>query len=188
MHGESKRPYFQSTKDRVGKEYEELMSSVTSVLQQSAAIIRSLRLDRIMVIIDEYLLDSEGFCKFLESLGSTVGNIMGLYIPEEEEIIDRLVQLGDDKLSILRELRKYGNERTIKVLDKLESLETKYGVRIVLEILHKPGIESIIELAKKFTPDLIVFSKNYLRERDRNVSSTVIELISRLEHPILLVS
>ncbi len=188
MDEEGKRPYFQSTKDRIGKEYEELISSVTSVLQQSAAIIRRKKLDKIVIIIDESLLDSNRFCEFLEEIAPSAENIIGIYIPEEEEIIDRLVQIGDDKSILLRELRKFGSRRTVKILEKLESLEAKYKVRITMKILHKPGVESIIDIVSNFKPDLIVFSKNYFKERDRDVSTRVLDLISRLDYPILLIS
>ena len=187
MEGEKKSLYFKSTKDRIGREYEDLISSVTSVLQQSAAIIRKQQFKKIVVIIDESLLESEKFQVFIEMFGSKADNIFGIYIPEEEEIIERLVELGDDKVDILDELRKYGNERTIKILDKLESIESKYGISIAIEVLHKPRIESIVELTNNLKPDLIVIFRDYLKERDRDISSTIVELIRLLNHPILLV-
>lgn len=187
MEGEKKSLYFQSTKDRIGREYEDLISSVTSVLQQSAAIIRRQQFKKIVVIIDESLLESEKFCDFLERFGSKADNIFGIYIPEEEEIIERLVELGDDKVDILNELRKYGNERTVRILDRMEALESKYGVSISIEVLHRPRIESIQETTENLKPDLIVIFREYLKERDRDISSTIMELIDRLNYPILLV-
>jgi len=187
MEGDKKRLYFQSTKDKIGREYEDLVSSVISVLKQSAAIIRRKQFKKIIVIIDESLLDSEKFCKFIEEYGPKADNIIGIYIPEEEEIIERLVELGDDKVDILDELRKYGNERTVKILDKLDTLESKYNVSISIEVLHKPRIESIVESANNIKPDIVVVFRDYLKERDRDISSTILELIHRLDYPILLV-
>lgn len=185
---EKKGFYFLSTKNEIEREYEALISAVKTVLEQPAAIVKKRPLRKIVVIIDESLVTSKKFTEFIYRFGSKAERIIGIYIPEEEEIIERLKDLGEDKREILRELKKYERDRTVKMLDSMGRLESELDISIDIEVLHKPRVESIVRLTEEVKPDLIVMFRDYLKDRDADISHIVMNLLSKLNYPVLLIS
>jgi hypothetical protein len=86
--------YLISTRNEIGKMYDELSSTIKTVLQQPSIIVRPRKIKSLMLILDEGLIKSKSFHDLIYDVGRESERIVGVYIPEEEYIIARLRDLG----------------------------------------------------------------------------------------------
>lgn len=185
---ESKRPpYFERTIDDIGKIYEEISTVVKNAIQQPSLIIKPANLNTILLILDHALISSDKFRELFRSIKDRAKRIIGIYIPEEEDIISRLKELKEDREHIMRTLREFEVEREIKLISDLNKLREEENIAIDIEVTHSPRLSALTEICEKEKPDLIIMSKRYAKEAYEDISHIVSELIKKLNCSIFLV-
>ena len=186
--GEGKRPpYFERTIDDIGKRYEEISTIVKNAIQQPSLIIKPADLSTILIILDQALISSERFKEIFRSIKSKTKRVIGIYIPEEEDIISRLKELQEDKEHIMKTLREFEVERESKLIQELNRLREEEDVTVDIEVMHSPRLTALTEICDREKPDLIIMSKRYAKETYEDISHVVSELIKKLNCPIFLV-
>lgn len=188
MSEDKKHHYLGATRNDIGKLYEEVSMVVKEVLKQPSAIIKPVEINTLMIILDEKIVGSERFRDFLHKIKDKVKRIIGIYIPEEEDIINKLKELGEDKKSILKALREFEREKEHKIIEELGRIGREEDIAIDIEVMHKPRLQTITELCGKENPDLIIMSKVYTgKELTADFTYLINELIKHIKCPILLI-
>ena len=137
--------------------------------------------------MDENLVESEYFKSFIHRIKNYAERIIGVYIPEEEDIISRLRELKEDRKSILRFLRGSEAKRGRKIIEEIEKLKEREKIPIEIEIRHKSRLKALTETCEREKPELIITSKRYSKEKDEEVSHVVSELTRKIDCSILIV-
>jgi len=137
--------------------------------------------------LDENLVESEYFKSFIHRIKNYAERIIGVYIPEEEDIISRLRELKEDRKSILRFLRGSEAKRGRKIIEEIEKLKEREKIPIEIEIRHKSRLKALTETCEREKPELIITSKRYSKEKDEEVSHVVSELARKIDCSILIV-
>ena len=137
--------------------------------------------------MDENLVESEYFKSFIHRIKNYAERIIGVYIPEEEDIISRLRELKEDRKSILRFLRGSEAKRGRKIIEEIEKLKEREKIPIEIEIRHKSRLKALTETCEREKPELIITSKRYSKEKDEEVSHVVSELARKIDCSILIV-
>ena len=188
MNQDKKPRYFGITRDEIGKLYDEVRSSVRNMITQPSLIITQAKIRTILLILDDELVRSEEFRSIIHMLKDKIGKVIGLYVPEEEDIIHKLREMGEDKEEILASLREFEVKKEIKIISELEELMRKENIDVEIEVRHKPRLDTFLELCEKEKPDLIIMSKKYSKTyADLELKHLIHDLIDKLECPILLV-
>lgn len=188
MNQNKKSHYLSKTRDEIVKLYDEVRSLVKNMIVQPSLIITPAEIKTIVVFLDESLVKSEKFKDIIRRLKDKADKIIGLYVPEEEDIISKLKELGDDKKEILDSLREFEAKKEVRILSVLDELMRKEKISVDIEIKHKPRLDTLTEICDREKPDLIIMSRGYSKDRyDIDIKHLIYELMNKLKCPILLI-
>mgnify|MGYP000035214491 CR=1 FL=1 len=133
------------------------------------------------------MVTSEYFRSFIHKIKNHTERIVGVYVPEEEDIISRLKELKEDRKSILKFLRVSEAKRGRRIIEEIEKLKEREKIPIEIEIRHKSRLKALTEACEREKPELIITSKRYSKEKDEEVSHVVSELARKIDCSILIV-
>ncbi len=187
MSKEKRSFFLSSTRNEISRLYDEISVVMKDIIQQPPLTIKPAEFNTILLLLDRNLLESETFRDYIKFLKTRAKKLVGLYIPEEEDVISKLRELKEDKKAILKVIREYERRREREFVDEIKEIEKVFELPIEIEVLHKPRIEAITDICRDLKPDIIVISKDYYKERDMDLSPCILELIHKIKCSLLII-